>query len=233
MRNPVSLIHHSSFIIRHLRLSVFIRGWRLPGIERRHKWPAFVAGYLGFCLFYMLTERVHLGDPILLPGSAIDRRIPFLSSTIWIYHTQFLFLLTSVWMIKQTTIISRTLYAMAAASLISFAIFFVYPTTLPRAEVTAGMLARQAFALLYSIDLPTNCLPSLHVALAWIAALGIGAEKRRARWIALLWAMLISISTLTTRQHYLIDVLAGLSVAALCWLLVKRLTTQPQQARGG
>jgi len=222
------IIDHLS--LRHLRLSVVICGWRLPVIERRHKWPVFVAGYLGFCVFYMLTGRVHLGSPALLPVSAIDWRIPFLSWTIWIYHTQFFFLLASVWMLKQPAIISRTFYAMAAASLLSFAVFFVYPTTLPRVEVTGGALAQQAFALLYSIDLPTNCLPSLHVALAWIAALGIGEEKRRARWIALLWAALISLSTLTTKQHYLIDVLAGLCLAAACWML--SLEGKRQKAKG-
>ncbi|MEN3333303.1 MAG: hypothetical protein V7641_2668 [Blastocatellia bacterium] len=205
-------------------LSVFICGWRLPAIDRRHKWLAFVAGYSGFCVLYLLTGRVHLGEAMRLPVSMMDWRIPFLSWTIWIYHTQFFFLLISVWMLEQTAAISRTLYAMAAASLISFAVFFVYPTTLPRAELITGGLAQQAFALLYSIDAPTNCLPSLHVVLAWIAALGIGEEKRRWRGWAWLWAALISMSTLTTKQHYLIDVLAGLCIALLCWWLMKRFT---------
>lgn len=210
---------------------MFIRGWRLPAIDRRHKWLAFVAGYSGFCVLYLLTGRLHLGEPVRLPVSMMDWRIPFLSWTIWIYHTQFFFLLVSVWRLKQTAAISRTLYAMAAASLISFAIFFVYPTTLPRAELIDDGLARQAFALLYSIDGPTNCLPSLHVALAWIAALGIGEQQRRWRGWALLWAALISMSTLTTKQHYLIDVLAGLCVAALCWVLMKRFTVSLASAK--
>ena len=231
MHNLVSLIHHSSFIIHHLPLPVFIRGWRLPAIDRRHKWLAFVAGYSGFCVLYLLTGRVHLGEPALLPMSVMDRRIPFLSWTIWIYHTQFFFLLIAMWTLQQTANISRTFYAVVAASLISFAIFFVYPTTLPRAELITGGLTKSAFALLYSIDAPTNCLPSLHVALGWIAAMGIGEEKRRWRGWALLWAALISLSTLTTKQHYLIDVLAGLCVAALCWVLAKRFTGSLTSAR--
>src|SRR5437868_12854341 len=114
----------------------------------------------------MLTGRVHLGSAALLEASAIDRRIPYLGWTVWIYHTQFFFLIFSVWRMKQTAVISRTLYQMAAASLISFVIFFVYPTTLPRAEILVSGLTKQAFSLLYSIDPPTNCFPSLHVALA-------------------------------------------------------------------
>src|SRR5689334_424675 len=113
---------------------------RLPAIDRRHKWLAFAAGYIGFCVLYMLTGRVHLGSPALLEASAIDRRIPYLGWTVWIYHTQFFFLLFSVWMMKRDAVISRTLYAMAAASLISFVIFFVYPTTLLRAEMIVSGL---------------------------------------------------------------------------------------------
>jgi membrane-associated phospholipid phosphatase len=214
------VVHHLS--LRHLRSPAYAYGARLPAIGRRHKWPAFVAGYLGFCLLYMLTGRVHLGGAVLLPVTVLDRRIPFLSPTVWIYHTQFFFLLAGVRALRQPAVISRTLYAMAAASLISFAVFFVYPTTLPRVEVSAGPLTRRAFALLYAIDPPTNCLPSLHVALAWVAALGVGKENRRAGVAALAWAALISLSTLTTKQHYLIDVLAGLCVAALCWLLMNQ-----------
>ena len=209
-----------------------IRSLRLPAIEARQKWLAFAAGYVGFCVLYLLTGRVHLGEPALLPVSAVDRRIPFLGWTIWIYHTQFFFLLASVRLMRRAATITRALYAMAAASLISFAVFFVYPTTLPRAEPAAGVLTRQAFALLYSIDGPTNCLPSLHVALAWVAALGISTERRPARRVAWLWAALISISTLTTKQHYLVDVVAGLCVASSCWIIVKRFAMSPASVTG-
>src|SRR5205085_10031791 len=116
-------------------LAVFMGGLGLPAIDRRHKWLAFVAGYSGFCVLYLLTGRVHLGEPALLPMSVMDRRIPFLSWTIWIYHTQFFFLLIAMWTLQQTAIFSRTFYALAAASLISFAIFLFYPMTLPRAEL--------------------------------------------------------------------------------------------------
>lgn len=179
----------------------------------------FAAGYVGFCVLYMLTGRVHLGEPVLLPAWVVDRRIPFLSWTVWIYHTQFLFLLFTVWVLERAAIISRTFYRMAAASLISFIVFFVYPTTLPRPELIAGPFTRPAFTLLYSIDPPTNCLPSLHVALACLAALAVAEEKRRAGGLALVWAALISVSTLTTGQHVLIDVLAGLAVAGICRML--------------
>src|ERR1044071_10458052 len=98
----------SLFICFFIR--VFIFGLRLPEIDRRVKWLVFASGYIGFCVLYMFTGRVYLGEPTRLVRSAIDQRIPFLSWMVWIYHTQFLFLIFTVWSLKQTAIISRTFY---------------------------------------------------------------------------------------------------------------------------
>ena len=197
---------------------------RLPAIDGKRKWPAFAAGYVGFCALYIFTGRVHWRAPALLPMWAIDRLIPFLDWTVWIYHTQLFLLLFTVWAIRQTLNISRTLYAMAMASAVSFTIFLVYPTTLPRAAVASDAVTAQAFEFLYRVDPATKCFPSLHVALAALAAFGIASERKRLGVAAILWAGLIGLSTLTTRQHYFIDVMAGLCVAGISRLCAGRLS---------
>jgi len=207
---------------------------RLSAIDAKRKWLAFAIGYVGFCMLYIFTGRVHLLKPSPLPMWAIDRLIPFIGWTVWVYHTQLFFLLFGVWAIKQTTNISRTLYAMAMASASSFAVFFVYPTTLPRASMASDVLTGQAFAFLYAIDPATNCFPSLHVALAALAALGVAGESKRMGIVAMTWAALIGVSTLTTRQHYFIDVIGGLCVAGICRAWAKRLSfTAPSLAVTG
>jgi membrane-associated phospholipid phosphatase len=197
---------------------------RLPAIDKQRKWPAFAAGYVGFCALYIFTGRVHWRAPAPLPPWAIDRMIPFIDWTVWIYHTQFFFLLFAVWAIRQTVNLSRTLYAMAMASAVSFVVFFVYPTTLPRAAMASDVVTARAFEFLYRVDPATNCLPSLHVALAALAAFGVASESKRLGSAAILWAGLIGLSTLTTRQHYFIDVLAGLCVAGVSRLCAGRLS---------
>ncbi len=170
----------------------------------------------------MLTGRVHLQSATVLPLWAVDRFVPFIGWTVWIYHTQFFFLLVGVRMLKSTAIISRTLYSMGLASLMSFAVFFFYPTKLPRASVEMGGLTALAFRFLYSIDADTNCFPSLHVALACLVALGVAEERARFRAVAVIWAALISVSTMTTKQHYFADVMAGVCVAIICRAIAKR-----------
>ena len=197
---------------------------RLPAIDAKRKWLAFAAGYAGFCALYIFTGRVHWRAPAPLPMWAIDRLIPFLDWTVWIYHTQFFFLLFTVWAIRQTLNISRTLYAMAVASALSFTVFFFYPTILPRTAMAHDAVTARAFEFLYQIDPATNCFPSLHVALAALGALGVASESRRLGIVAILWAGLIGLSTLTTKQHYFIDVIAGLGVAGISRLCAGRLS---------
>jgi membrane-associated phospholipid phosphatase len=72
------------------------------------------------------------------------------------------------------------------------------------------------------MNLERNFLPSLHVAYSLTAARAIG--EHAPRWlsaVAWAWAVLISLSTLLLRQHYLLDVVAGALLAEMSWRLVK------------
>ncbi|HXG66659.1 MAG TPA: phosphatase PAP2 family protein, partial [Blastocatellia bacterium] len=169
--------------------------------------------------------------PLEIAPSSIDRLIPFVDWTVWVYHSQFFFLAFCVWAMRKPENISRALYAMGLASLLSFCVFLAFPTTLPRRLPPVEGLTAQAFALLYWMDSDANCFPSLHVALGWIAALGVMRERRSLGAFAVVIAVLISASTLTTKQHYFVDVLAGLGVAVLCRLLVGKMTFRRSGAR--
>lgn len=67
--------------------------------------------------------------------------------------------------------------------------------------------AQGALALAQTVALRHNYFPSLHVALAWTGAFTIGGP------LMVVWAALISLSTLTVHQHHLIDVAGGFALA--------------------
>jgi membrane-associated phospholipid phosphatase len=101
--------------------------------------------------------------------------------------------------------VSRLFYAISLASLLAFCIFLIYPTEFSRSLTMKEEASTYAFRFLYSIDSAANCFPSLHVALAWLSALGLRDERKKAGGRAMVWSTLISISTLTTKQHYFVD----------------------------
>lgn len=189
---------------------------KFPAINIGKKWLWAAVGYLLFCAFYLLAGNLHWRPPVLLNPSRLDDAIPFVEWSIWLYHSQFFFLLLAIHLIGRAENLTRVFYAMAGASLLSFAIFLIYPTTIPRvAQIDSG-LAERAFQLLYAVDPPTNCFPSLHVALATLASLAVWSERKVFGRFALLWAVLISLSTMTTKQHFFVDVIGGLLIATVC-----------------
>ena len=82
--------------------------------------------------------------------------------------------------------------------------------------------------LAYSIDPPYNCFPSLHVAYAYVSALTCYRVHRGVGVIAAIWAALIGVSTLYTKQHYVADVIAGALAAFVAYALFLR--TYPREA---
>lgn len=176
-------------------------------IDVRHRGRAILLGYLLFCVFYLGANRVAIREPHVLQPSVVDRAIPFLPWTIAVYLSQFLFLFLALWLQTDSRRLTRAFVAIAIATVLSCAIFVAWPTTLPRPPVQNA-----AFDALWLFDVPTNCFPSLHTALAAIAVV---FWPRRGRWLAAVWAAAIIVSTLTTKQHVAIDVAGGLAIAAV------------------
>ena len=100
--------------------------------------------------------------------------------------------------------------------------FLVYPTALPRSETVGEGFFAKSLEVNYSLDPPYNCFPSLHVAWAFVAALTCYRVHRGVGLVALVWAAIIGVSTLFTKQHYVVDVIAGIAIAYVAYLLFLR-----------
>ena len=75
---------------------------------------------------------------------------------------------------------------------------------------------------LYWIDAPDNLFPSLHCMIAWLCWVGIRGNRRVPlpwRIAALLMAVAVCLSTLTIRQHVLMDVVGGILLSELSYWL--------------
>jgi membrane-associated phospholipid phosphatase len=108
--------------------------------------------------------------------------------------------------------------AAVALSVAGFAVFILWPTTVPRPE--AGQSLAPALSYLKTVDASGNAFPSLHVAFAvftalWLGRLlrelGAGACARLLNWV---WCAGIVYSTIAIRQHVALDALAGAVLGA-------------------
>ncbi|MEY2689018.1 MAG: hypothetical protein RL375_3216 [Pseudomonadota bacterium] len=108
-------------------------------------------------------------------------------------------------------------------SLAGLAIFMVWPTQVP--PYAADWSGHPALAFLKGVDAGRNACPSLHVAFALYSAWWLARVLREVsaphgvRVFNWGWGLAIVYSTLSTRQHVLLDVLAGALLAgAVVWL---------------
>jgi membrane-associated phospholipid phosphatase len=70
---------------------------------------------------------------------------------------------------------------------------------------------------LYSSDPPYNCFPSIHVAHSFVSALTCYRVHRGLGVVATVCATLVALSTLFTKQHYIVDAIAGVLLALIAY----------------
>jgi membrane-associated phospholipid phosphatase len=147
---------------------------------------------------------------------AFEQAIPFIPWASLAYLTVTPFLLLAPFVLKTPERLIPLVATLMVQVLIAWWIFLVFPVdvSFPRHDVTGS--AGIVYSLADTINLDGNNLPSLHVALsisvAWACAAGKSTLLRATYWG---WACLISISTILTHQHNVLDVVTGAALAVL------------------
>jgi membrane-associated phospholipid phosphatase len=204
---------------------------RVPQITQQKQIPAMALGYLAFSIVYLGSAALARTPATLLEPGALDLAVPFVDWSVWVYLSQFLLLPVALVAARDDADRSRAYYAMLLATAMAALVFVLWPTALVRQTTTPGGFTSLAWNMLYLVDTPSNCFPSLHVALAALA--GCALWRRGARVTAIVWPLSIMISTLTTRQHVVLDIAGGLLCAAAAWKLTPRIADyeRPYSAR--
>jgi membrane-associated phospholipid phosphatase len=176
---------------------------------------------------YLFANRVQLSPAVFLPLLWIDRAIPFLPATGWIYAGQYLFLAWAFLCFDNLARGSRFIYACVFIQTLAVGIFFIFPISYPR-ELFA--IPPETYSFNYELvvfwrklDAPYNCLPSLHVSISLLCLSAFETGKLSRFYMTSIVAVLLSVSTLTFKQHYFADVVAGVFLAwfsywlFFCW----------------
>jgi membrane-associated phospholipid phosphatase len=144
------------------------------------------------------------------PELALDRALPLRPAWSVIYGSLFVAAFLPVFVLHQQELIRRTILAYLSVWLFSYAFFLIYPTAAPQhGEVIGAGFFAWALLGIYSSDVKFNCFPSLHVAQCFLAAFSCYRVHRGVGGFAAVWAILVGLSTLYTKQHYAVDVIAG------------------------
>jgi membrane-associated phospholipid phosphatase len=167
--------------------------------------------------FYIFIAELMPGRAVHAPALALDRLLPLQPAWSLVYGSLYLFLiLLPLFVVRDEALIRRTLLAYLTIWLAAYVCFLLYPTAAPRPpKVLGDSFAAAGLRFLYGADPPYNCFPSLHVAHSFVSAFACRRVHRGVGNAALAAAALVGLSTLFTKQHYVIDVLAGVLLASI------------------
>ena len=171
----------------------------------------------------LITRGMHHYDMT----TALDRSIPLIPATITVYLGCYLF-----WAInyalgcrQETREAEHFLCAECFAKLICCACFLLLPTTNIRPEIIGTGFFENAMRWLYRTDAADNLFPSIHCLTSWFCVIAVRKQVTVPKWykaLSVVMAFAVCISTLTTRQHVLADVIAGVLLAEGSYWFVRK-----------
>lgn len=171
-----------------------------------------------FFVAYIYLLR-HPGGPVAtIPVTVIDRLIGFEPLALPVYLSLWFYIsLPPIFMARRREIVEYGAW-MAGLCLIALGIFYLWPNAVPPANIDWARYPGVAF--LKGVDAAGNACPSLHVGTAVFSAMWLHRQLpliglQRLRLANAVWCVAIAYSTLATKQHVALDVLAGAALGGV------------------
>jgi membrane-associated phospholipid phosphatase len=183
---------------------------------------------LGWLGIYFAVNRRHLEPQRRLDlATSLDRRIPFVPAWALVYFSTFPFVLMPFVVLTEAGQFYWTLASFITITLTSQLLHAAIPSQIQRVEKLNNLGASGWMINIYQhICKPYDNFPSMHMGLS-VPAVGACymAGGSTVGSLVLVWAVLIALSTLFTKQHYIWDILAGVMIgvvvyAFLYWVIM-------------
>ena len=175
----------------------------------------FVAVFLLLQTLFYLGVEIFEGEPHDVERP-IDKRIPVIPAFTFIYVTWYPLIAIVPILLYYTDGMMFLIYmgAVIVDIIISLLAYLIYPTSFTRPPCE-----NKGLNLVYKMSFKQmNCAPSMHCSMSYIAiaaALACPGLSLPIRLIIVIDALLITASTLFTKQHVVIDALTALPCALL------------------
>jgi membrane-associated phospholipid phosphatase len=160
-------------------------------------------------------------------ATPLDALIPFVPGTIFLYAWLFTAMLFPLFVVRSPALFRRVGLAYAAVIAACLVVFAVYPVSAADLRTGVGDLDVSRFTgwgvnLVYTLDPPYNLFPSLHLAIATLAALSAWKARPIYGAIGFAWVLPIAVSVSTLKQHYVVDSVAGAALACAVYAAIIR-----------
>jgi len=185
--------------------------WSLLGISMNLTMPIF--------------NRIDVYYKIHDVNSRFDKKIPLKVPFIIPYFAYFPYLVLGWAYIAlfEYDIAVKFILSIGIIGLVAGFITLLFPTFAPRAYVYGGGPQSRLLRWHYGLNRPLSAFPSLHVGHSAIISLYliVAVPSLTVLWVFI--AAAIAISTLFTKEHYILDVIGGLALSVGVFYLMNAL----------
>ena len=160
-------------------------------------------------------------------ATSLDTLIPFSLGWVLPYIYMYVSSVAPVCAIKDRRLLIRWAAAVALMYVVATPIWVFYPVSVPRAALLGDDYYSYLLTIIQTLDPPTNCFPSMHVAVATLGGLVVRRVDKIVGSILLATVLPIWYSTVAVQQHWVIDGAAGLLLAFGSYLVIYKWADLP------
>ncbi len=174
-----------------------------------------VGTVMAFYLIYIALNQWTITLPSYDLTMGIDEATPLRPGWIIVYAGIFMAASMPGFVVGHRSLLKRTAIAYVLIESIAFVTFVLFPVkmTLRPESIPIDSFFSWGVMLCYTLDQPSTCFPSLHVATSIMGALIVNKVDPKLGRPLLVLAILISASTMLVKQHFFADVIGGLILA--------------------
>ncbi len=181
-----------------------------------------LAVVLWLVVFFTVKRHQVVPESRRYLATNLDRRIPFLPKMAIVYFSTYIFILLPFLKLSDKRLFVAILASYVVVTLISTLVHVAVPSQVKRVDdLSEYGLSGKMLGIFQQICKPYDNFPSMHVG---YSVLVVGVYFLTSGSILgsliLVWAVMIALSTLFTKQHLILDVLAGTLNGAIVFSLM-------------
>ncbi|WP_125152582.1 phosphatase PAP2 family protein [Clostridium rectalis] len=174
-------------------------------------------------IFYGVLNNNERGAYII--ATDFDKYTPFLKEFIipYILWYPFIFFTLFYLCVKNKKVYYKTLISINIGLIVCYITYFFFQTTVPRPMLYGNDIFTKLTLIIYKLDKPFNCFPSIHVLTCYLVIKGILYDTNKPlKIIVCSISSIIILSTLFVKQHVLMDLVTAIIIGEIIFTLVDK-----------
>jgi membrane-associated phospholipid phosphatase len=172
-------------------------------------------------LYFVFNAPADVINNVKIALDSFIPRLPFFVVPYLLFLPWLWLIVIYAWLKKKA--FYQLALSLTIVNLIAYVVYLSFQTIVPRDPVVENDIFSNVLRAIYENDLPYAGFPSLHCGLSTVAASYFVLRKSKWAPAFISMAALVVVSTLFTKQHFVLDVVSGVGLGVIVTLLVFKL----------